>query len=97
MGFVVWAMARRPDTTVGGKNPITVEQAVEIVRSITDKEIFRVAGELPGNCAVYNAPTNCWYVLCSGNVENALTSSRLICICRDTGDVLYDGSAGDEG
>ena len=75
---------------------ITKEQALERAKALADK-VYRVTDEMPDNCHVYGAPTDCWYALCSSGQQMMLTSSRLICICKATGEVLYDGSAGDEG
>jgi hypothetical protein len=61
-------------------------------------KIYMVTEILPSNCNAYNAPKNCWYVLCSYNTTPyILCSSRLLCIDKVTGEVVYDGSAGDEG
>lgn len=74
------------------------EQALAIVRQITQAEIYRLTDSLPEGCHPYGAPAgNCWYALVSRGSPGPLTSSRLICISRDDGRVLFDGSAGDEG
>jgi len=43
-------------------------------------------------------PDHVWCVLCSANPgKSMLCSSRAIIISKDTGDILFDGDAGDEG
>jgi len=80
---------------------VTKEKALEIATehaSRVNPDIFRITDSLPSNCAVYNAPKDCWYIFCSYDPTSyCLRSSRLICVAKSTGKVVYDGSAQDEG
>ena len=79
---------------------ITKEKALEIVKRHNARKEFKsfsITDSLPSNCHIYNAPENCWYILTANEELLALSSSRLVCICKSTGKILYDGSAGDEG
>lgn len=81
---------------------ITRAQAAEIVRALLRAEGRADTGPeitdgIPDGCCVYNAPTNCWSARLSLGIHGLLCSSRLICISKDDGRVLYDGSAEDEG
>ena len=80
---------------------INKEKALEIAREHAlrvELDIFDITDSLPPGCSVYNAPKDCWYISCSYNLPfHALTSSRLICVSKTTGEVVYDGSANDEG
>jgi hypothetical protein len=61
-------------------------------------EGFSMTDTLPDNCAVYNPPTNCWFILFSeSRFQWRLQSSRLVAISKSTGEIVYDGSANDEG
>lgn len=57
--------------------------------------------EKPANCRIYgNQPEPCWYVYAPWDDENevrVLRSRRVILIGKWTGDIHYDGPAGDEG
>ena len=49
---------------------------------------------LPDNCAVYNRPTDCWFVLFSDKeIITHLQSSRLVAVSKNTGEIIYDGRA----
>jgi len=64
------------------------------------REIFSITDSLPQNCHPYGLPEQaCWYVLCSAHPSQGLMicSSRLVAISKATGEVVYDGSANDEG
>ena len=82
---------------------INKEKALDIaIRKIRQDipEIYYIGEELPGNCTIYRVwDEPCWYILCAGCTfhRGLLTSSRLICVSRETGRILYDGSANDEG
>jgi hypothetical protein len=53
---------------------------------------------LPANCAIYNRPRNCWFVLFSEDeFPWRLQSSRLVAISKSNGEIVYDGDANDEG
>ena len=66
-------------------------------------EFFKITRGIPNNCRIYGSgdwvPDNVWCVLCSAHPNNhyILASSRAIVIFKDTGKILYDGSANDEG
>jgi len=58
--------------------------------------------EKPSNCHIYGMPKEpCWFIYvpwgdeCGGTTM--LRSSRVILVSKQTGKVLYDGSAGNEG
>jgi len=62
-------------------------------------EIFQITDDIAGHCRLLYRYDNSWGVKCSftpGRHES-LTSSRVIIISKETGDILYDGSASDEG
>lgn len=61
--------------------------------------IFSITDVFPVGCRAYNAPKNgCWYVSCAGEPSgHTICSSRLVAISKATGEVVYDGSANDEG
>jgi integration host factor subunit alpha len=62
--------------------------------------VYGITDSVPGNCHAYALPQkDCWYVLCSAHSyqANMICSSRIIAISRTTGEVVYDGSANDEG
>ena len=66
--------------------------------SRVEPRIFDITDSLPSNCAPYGAPKDCWYIFCSYDPTSyCLRSSRLICVSKTTGEVIYDGSAQDEG
>ena len=49
---------------------------------------------LPDNCAVYDRPTDCWFVLFSDEeIVTHLQSSRLVAVSKNTGEIIYDGRA----
>src|ERR1051325_1776195 len=80
---------------------VSREEALAIVEQKVGKDKaaqFRVFSEMPENCRVYGLPanSNCWFVLV-GEGENRISPSRLICVSKEDGTILYDGSAGDEG
>ena len=61
---------------------------------------------IPDNCTIYGSrkwvPDDVWCVLCASvrSLErhgHILTSSRAILISKETGEILYDDSANDEG
>jgi hypothetical protein len=57
-----------------------------------------ITDTLPDNCAVYNRPADCWFVLFLPNEFRwRLISSRLVAISKSTREIVYDGDAGDEG
>lgn len=80
---------------------INKERALEIATEHASRIVlhtFKNTDSLPSNCAVYNAPKDCWYIFCSYDPTSFdLRSSRLICVSKANGEVVYDGSANDEG
>ena len=85
------------------KNNISKEQALEIFRAHISKDepIIHNITDSPPNVNVFGGlpSEDCWYILCSYNPHGPtmLNSSRLICISKITGCILFDGSANDEG
>jgi len=58
--------------------------------------VYRVhiTDTLPDNCAVYNRPTDCWFVLFADEeIITPLQSSRLVAVSKNTGEIIYDGRA----
>ncbi len=87
---------------------ITKEEAIKIAEEHHGPgfKFFQISHGLPSNCSVYRSsstswtPDDAWCVLCSAHPEKSgmiLSSSRAIVIHKDTGAILYDGSANDEG
>ena len=64
-------------------------------------EHFECVDPFPENCRIYNMPTEpCWYIHApwgDGLDGSMLRSSRVFLISKESGKVLYDGSANDEG
>ena len=62
---------------------------------------FSVYNKKPDNVCLYQLPSEpCWYVLAPWNDGKdglMLRSSRMLIISKTTGNVLFDGSAHDEG
>ena len=80
---------------------INKEKALEIatkqVLRVTPS-IYKITDSLPSNCAIWGSPKNCWYVFYSYNLNpNVIESSSVMCISKETGEILYNGSANDEG
>ena len=82
---------------------ISKEQALEIFRAHIAKDEPKIHNitDAPPNVNVFGGlpSEECWYILCSFNPHGStmLNSSRLICISKITGRILFDGSANDEG
>lgn len=83
---------------------ISREEAIKIAETKHGLgfELYSVSHGLPDNCFIYGSgkwtPDHTWCVLCCAHPGKVmLASSRAIVICKDTGNILYDGSAGDEG
>ena len=51
----------------------------------------------PDNCRVGLADRDCWFVKFSLDREPILCSSRLFAVSKSTGEIIYDGSANNEG
>jgi hypothetical protein len=81
---------------------ITKEQAIHIANEhiSKDKRDYAIYDHLPKGCSIYNQPTEeCWYIFCSFDSRGlvGLGPSRLICISKKTGLILYDGPSNSEG
>ena len=85
------------------KNNISKEQALEIFKAhvAKDKPRLHDITDSPPNVIVYGGlpSEECWHISCSYHPcdPTMITSSRLICISKNTGRILFDGSANDEG
>ncbi|MDD5476134.1 MAG: hypothetical protein PHU03_06430 [Syntrophales bacterium] len=88
--------------------PITRQKALEnalhhIIRRIQSSNVdgWECYEDQPANCRIYNMPKEpCWFVYVpwgDGYDGCMLRSSRVILVSKQTGKILYDGSAGDEG
>jgi hypothetical protein len=79
---------------------INRDQALTVFhRRYPPELVYRVhiTDALPDNCAVHNPPTNCWFLLFSDEeIITCLQSSLLVAISKSTGEIVYDGDAGDE-
>ena len=81
---------------------ISKEQALEIARRHNDGKNIRlhyITDVRQDNWSLYGQEgmyDNCWFILW-GFERPMLVSSRLICVCKSTGRVIFDGSACDEG
>lgn len=90
------------DGTVNIFPPITKKRALEIAARELNlhSSQFKFYSKKPDNCRLYGINTDqpCWYVYPPSEEGSfALRSSRVIVISRLNGEILYDGSAGDEG
>ena len=93
-----------PVATVIKFPPITKQHALAIAaRAFPPHDgQFKCYSQNPDNCLIYcfNTDQPCWYVYVPWEDEDkvlSLRSSRVMVISRLTGDILYNGSAGDEG
>jgi hypothetical protein len=84
--------------------PITRRMALDIARQALAQSVASEPlichGRKPARFSIYaNLTEPCWWVQAPWNDRevNALRSSRVIVIGRQTGKVHYDGPAGDEG
>ncbi len=97
-------MKRKQESSIRPFPPITKQKALEIAAQIckADCREFHCYSKKPERYWIYSAipipDEPCWYV-CASWDDNLLVlrSSRVIVISRLTGQVFYDGSAGDEG
>ena len=89
-----------PSAIVKKFPPITKQLALAIAaRALpTHGGQFKCYSQKPDNCLIYVTWTDqpCWYVYvpCEDGILS-LRSSRVMVISRLTGDILYNGSAGD--
>ena len=66
-------------------------------------EFYGITHGVPANYSLYGSfpqnPDDVWCVSCSNHPgkHHVVASSRALVISKETGDVLYDGSANDEG
>ena len=60
---------------------------------------FEITESLPEGCAVYACPKDCWFIrfLTVYDEPYRLRSSRLVAVSKATGEIVFDGSANDEG
>lgn len=84
--------------------PVTRHMALDIASKALAQSVATEPlichGRKPKRFSIYaNLPEPCWWVEVPWNDKqvNALRSVRVIVIGRQTGKVLYDGPAGDEG
>ena len=83
--------------------PVSRKRAIEIARQACAESapILQIYHSRPSNVNAYDLPSeDCWYVITSANSDpwvNKLCSSRLLMVSKRSGQVLFDGSAGDEG
>jgi len=84
------------------------DEALKIAKAHCERQIpvnldrFHIDDKAPSSCVIYKTWPDepCWYVICPWNDGydlQMLRSSRIIVISKKTGNVLYDGSAHDEG
>lgn len=84
------------------KPKIAKRKALEIAKKHNNEprelKVYKITDTLPDNPVIeYSGFKNCWYILCAYEKPLGLHSSRLICVSKATGKILFDGSAGDEG
>jgi hypothetical protein len=67
-------------------------------------EIYEVGESGPESCALLRAgrsigriPRNCWFVWFSLGFHGVIGPSRLVCIAKSNGAIVFDGDASDEG
>jgi hypothetical protein len=60
-----------------------------------DLEIYEISESKPKDC--YSAEFDGWFIRFSLDALPGPRSSRILCISKSDGQVLYDGSACDEG
>lgn len=84
--------------TVDKKRAAAIARQALASTAKCELEIF---AEKPENIILYNQPTEpCWYIIAPWNDGldgKILRSSHLIVISKISGQILYDGSANDEG
>jgi hypothetical protein len=82
--------------------PISRRKALSIAieKGIPVSPSDPVHGRIPGKVCIYSAPTEpCWFIFAPWNDGKVMLirSSRIILISKETGRIMYDGEAGDEG
>lgn len=82
---------------------ISKEEAVAIAEKLHGAKFYGATSGIPSNFAIYGSfprnPDDVWCVCCSlqSDRTGVITSGHAVVIAKDTGQVLYDGSACDEG
>lgn len=81
---------------------ISREQALAVFHERHPAQIirwFEIADSLPDRCAVYACPKDCWFVrfLTVYDEPFTLRPSRLVAVSKTTSEIVFDGSANDEG
>jgi hypothetical protein len=81
---------------------ISRDEALTVFHKRHPSQIVReleITDTLPDGCAVYACPKDCWFVrfLTVYDEPHTLRSSRLVAVSKTTGEILFDGSANDEG
>ena len=83
--------------------PVTRRKAVDIARGQTTPapSSFRVYARKPSNVNIYNLPAEpCWFVFApwgDGKDGMMLRSAHVVVVSKISGEILYDGTANDEG
>jgi hypothetical protein len=90
-----------PQKPLHNTEPISMLQALLIAQSHVCQEIFgnspRVVDGSDAVVRAFNVRTDDAWVVFKHNPGNFLQSSQIIVISKRTGQVIYDGSAQDEG
>jgi hypothetical protein len=81
---------------------ITLDAAIQIARQrVAENSKAEILHKLPQNLYLDNFSRQIleqsWKLSVTGNESSLLRSSRLICVSKNTGAILYDGSLNDEG
>ncbi len=86
------------------KAVLTERDALNIFRKHIEQDkpavaIYNVTDEPPESCRAYGLPgQGYWFITCSPNQSpDMICSSRIIVVSKMTDEVVYDGSANDEG
>ena len=56
-----------------------------------------VSDVIPSNCHPFAVPQNCWFISFCPREIFRLNSSSLVGVSKETGEIVYEGSANDEG
>jgi hypothetical protein len=81
---------------------ISREQALSVFHQRHPAQIVRwceITDTLPERCSIYNYPKDYWFV-CFLTIYDSpfiLQSSRLVAVSKNTGEIVYDDRANDEG
>lgn len=96
MKRILWAIQRLFDPTVDRGEALRIAQN----QCIPPIEAFEIYNHMPDNWRIYigrkSIPGENWYISVPGKC-GGLHSPHAIIISRKTGEVVYDGTAGDEG